>query len=242
MKTKPISDKDPRVTRPLLTVREAAWNLAIAESTFRDWARGYRRSAGRNASVGEAVVTALPAKGREATIPFIGLVEGLVLAAFRQTGIPLQRIRPALAILAREIGLEHALASKGLYSDGAEVLYSYAERGREGLDELAESLVVVRSGQHVFVDVVRDYLKLIHFASDGWPDRVSLPAYRSAKVIVDPRFAFGRPIFEHGGARVEDVLDRWRAGESTHELAEDFGVPASEIEDAARATSIRAAA
>jgi uncharacterized protein (DUF433 family) len=240
---KALSPEDPRVAWPLLTVREAAWNLAVAESTFRDWARGYRRQNGRAQEVvGEPVVTCLPGRRRDASIPLVGLVEGLVLHAFRTTGVPLQRIRPALTVLRQEIGLEHALASKGLYSDGAEVLYDYAHRHGSELGALAESLVVVRSGQYVFVDTIRDYLKLITFAKDGWPDRISLPAYRSAKVIVDPRLAFGRPIFEHGGARVEDVIDRWRAGESAADLANDFGVSAEEIEDAARATSIRAAA
>lgn len=240
---KPISPDDPRIAWPLLTVREAAWNLAIPESTFRDWALGYRRQdRATRTVVGEPIVTCLPGRRRDASIPLVGLVEGLVLAAFRETGVPLQRIRPAIAVLRREIGLDHALASRGLYSDGAEVLYDFARREGGELDEVAEDLVIVRSGQHVFADAIRDYLELITFGADGWPERVTLPAYRSAKVIVDPRLAFGRPIFEHGGARVEDVIDRWRAGESPEALADDFGVSAGEIEDAARATSIRAAA
>ena len=100
--------------------------------------------------VGEQVVTCLPSRGRDATVPLIGLVEGLVLAAFRKTGVPLQRIRPALTVLGREIGLEHALASRGLYSDGAEVLYDFASREGNPLGDVTEDLVVVRSGQHVF--------------------------------------------------------------------------------------------
>jgi hypothetical protein len=48
------------------------------------------------------------------TIPFVGLAEGMVLAAFRETGLPLQRIRPALERLEPEMGLEHALASEHL--------------------------------------------------------------------------------------------------------------------------------
>lgn len=239
-----IAPDDPRVAWPLLTIREAAWNLAVAASTFRDWARGYRRlnRLAQPAVVGEPVVTCLPPRGRDATVPLVGLVEGLVLAAIRQTGVPLQRIRPALAVLSREIDLDHALASRALYSDGAEVLYDYTHAVGSDLSDVAENLVIVRSGQHVFADAIRDYLKLITFGDDGWPDRVALPAYRSARVVVDPRVAFGRPIFEHGGARVEDVIDRWRAGESALDLAHDFGVSAEEIEDAARATSIRAAA
>jgi hypothetical protein len=38
----------------------------------------------------------------------------------------MQRIRPAIVVLARELGLEYALASRRLYTDGAEALYDYA--------------------------------------------------------------------------------------------------------------------
>ena len=41
----------------------------------------------------------------------------------------MQRVRPALDVLAKEIGLKHALASKALYTDGAELLFDYARQG-----------------------------------------------------------------------------------------------------------------
>lgn len=43
----------------------------------------------------------------------------------------MQRIRPALAELERDIGIAHALASRKLYTDGAEVLYDYGESHRD---------------------------------------------------------------------------------------------------------------
>jgi uncharacterized protein (DUF433 family) len=236
----PLVPGDPRVVEPLLTVRETAWNLGIPESTFRAWAHGYVRKGRARLVVGEPVVTTIRTRGREATVPFIGVAEGLVLAAFRRSGVPLQRIRPALRRLIEEIGLDHALASRSLYSDGAEVLYDYAATHDD--PSVGEELTVVRSGQRVFREAVRDYLELISFGSDGWPTVLRLPVYRRARVIIDPHRAFGLPLFEHGGARVEDVLDRWRAGESFAELADDFGVPAEEIEDAARAAAAHAAA
>ena len=45
------------------------------------------------------MVTALPARGREATLPFIGFAEAYVLSAFRHAGVPMQRIRPAVDYL-----------------------------------------------------------------------------------------------------------------------------------------------
>jgi hypothetical protein len=61
-------------------------------------------------------------------MPFIGLAEAYALAAFRKAGVPMQRIRPSVDVLARELGLEHALASRRLYTDGAEVLYDCAQQ------------------------------------------------------------------------------------------------------------------
>src|SRR5215212_5046861 len=57
-------------------------------------------------------------------------------------GVPLQRIRPAVEVLEKEIGVDHALASKRLYTDGAEVLFDYANK--RGEREVME-LVVVRT-------------------------------------------------------------------------------------------------
>lgn len=51
-------------------------------------------------------------------MPFVGLAEGLVLAACRQARVPLQRIRPTLQRLQQDLG-EHALDSQRLDTDGA---------------------------------------------------------------------------------------------------------------------------
>jgi len=172
-------------------------------------------------------------------MPFIGFAEAYVLSAFRRAGVPMQRIRPAVEVLTSTIGVEHALASEKLYTDGAEVLFDYAS-SHEDKDLL--ELVVVRTGQRQFTAVVKDYLKRIHYGNDGWADRVRLPIYKQVEVVVDPRRGFGLPILVHGGARVEDVVDRFEAGDSMADIAEDFGVSRDEVEDVVRGTRRAAAA
>ncbi|HVF06895.1 MAG TPA: DUF433 domain-containing protein [Frankiaceae bacterium] len=235
---------DERFSVPLYTLREAATHLGVPGQTFSRWARGYTapRPSGKP-TVSPPVVTSLRGEPGRPVVPFVGLAEGMVLAAIRRAGVPLQRIRPALAALERELGVAHALASERLYTDGAELLYDYAgttsdEDVREGL----QNLVVARSGQRVFAEVVAAYLRRISYADDGWAMRVELPAYHVATVLADPRVNFGQPYFAIGGVRVEDVLDRWHAGESWDELAGDYGIPAREIEDAVRVSKQRAAA
>lgn len=230
---------DERFTVALYTLSEAASALGVPSTTFQTWARGYvRRPPGKSVVSGAAVVTSLPSQHGQPSVPFIGLAEGMVLAAIRHQGVPLQRIRPALDVLQRELGVEHALASAKLYTDGAEVLFDYASHTG---DESASDLVVVRHGQRVFSEVVSSYLTRITFGRDGWAQRIRLPEYQQAQVIVDPRFAFGQPSFIHGRARVSDALERFWAGDDLETVSREFGVPVAELEDAVRVASRRAA-
>lgn len=162
----------------------------------------------------------------------------MVLAAFRQGGVSLQHIRKAVSILEHEIGIGHALASRRLYTDGAVILYDYAD-AKDDL-ELA-GLTEVVSRQRVFSPVVVEYLKRIEYGKDGWAQKLVSPATPRPIVVIDPSRGFGQPIFLHGASRVEDVIDRWRAGDPLGEVAEDFGVPQEDIEDVLR-VSLPAAA
>lgn len=220
---------DTRFELPLYTISEAARFLGVSPATFGTWAHGYlRRFPGRRDVTGDPILTSFAAERGEPTIPFVGLAEGMVIAAFRKAGVSMQHLRKAVGVLEQEIGLDHALASRSLYTDGAVVLYDYAER--VGDEEVADLTVVV-SQQRVFADVVKEYLTRIEYGKDDWAARLISPATRQKVIQVDPRRSFGQPIFVHGAARVEDVIDRWKAGEHLSEVAEDFGVPFEDVED-----------
>lgn len=234
-----ITKRDIRFDEPLYTIAEAARVIEVPPSTLASWTQGYVRDRpDRPAVIGEAVVTAFPAEGRAPSIPFVGLAEAMVLAAVRRSGVPMQRVRPALARLERELGISHALASRKLYTDGAELLFDFSADEIER--DVVSSLVVVRNGQHVFVDVVREQLQRIEFGTDGYATLLHVPGYRS-DVVCDPVRSFGRPIFARGGTRVDDVMARFQTGESIDELTEEFGVSVADIEDALRVASRRAA-
>ena len=224
---------DVRFTEPIYTVAEAARFLGVPPSTLDTWAHGYlRRPAGRPEVRGAPIITSTNAPPNFPTIPFVGLAEGMVLAAFRRADVSLQHIRRAVSVLEREIGLRHALASRRLYTDGAVILYDYAETA----DEELAGLTQVVSRQRVFAPVVEQYLRRIEYADDGWAARLVSPATPRSVLLVDPERSFGQPIFIRGAVRVEDVIDRWRAGDSLAEVAEDFGVPVEDVEDVLRVT------
>jgi hypothetical protein len=129
---------DQRVRRALFTLRESAAYLDVPASTLHQWARP---------SDGPGLITIFPRAGRSATVPFVGFAEAYVLSALRHAGVPMQRIRPAVARLSEECG----------------------------------------------------------------------------------------------GARVEDLVDRFRSGDSVADIAEDFDVPQDEVEDVIRVATRLAA-
>jgi uncharacterized protein (DUF433 family) len=214
-----------RFSVPLYTSDEAARFLGVHPSTFATWARGYSRGDTR----AEAIVTTVDASPNQPAIPFVGLVEGLVAASFRRAGVSMQHVRKSLKAIEDHLGLEHALASRRLYTDGAEILYDYAQEHEE-----QQLLAVVVSGQRIFSDLVQQYLQRIHYAADGWAERLYLPITQRPLVLVDPRYSFGRPLLPDG-APFEEVLNRFRAGEPVHSLASDFELKVGDVEDVIRA-------
>ena len=163
---------DPRFAEPLYTVAQAARLVGMSPSTLASWAKGYRHRFPDRPTVAKGPVITSLAPNAGATIPFVGLVEAIVVQAFRRTELPLQRIRKALDVLAAEGDIAHPLASRRLYTDGAEVLYDYATDAGDGQLRL---LTVVSSGQRVFDEVVDAYLRRVHFADDPWASEVIVP-------------------------------------------------------------------
>jgi uncharacterized protein (DUF433 family) len=230
---------DFRYTLPIYRRAEAARLVGVSPSTLRNWAQGYvfKRLNGEQTVSAPLVTTEPPPHGQGPSVPFVGLAEAYILAAFRQAGVPMQRIRPAIKRLEETFGLAQALASERLCTDGAEVLWDYGRSSTEPSDqEFVDGLVVVRNGQGVFREVVKDYLTRVTY-EDGWAKMIELPTYPDARVIVDPRINGGQPTLADRGIRVADVLDRLHAGESPEDLSYDYDLPLSVIES----LSLRAA-
>ena len=77
--------------------------------------------------------------------------------------------------------LGHVLASRSLYTDGAEVIYDFAEWSGDSEADDVRQLVVVRNGQHVFNEVVDRYLRRVEFAGEGYAQLIRLPGDRQPR-------------------------------------------------------------
>jgi uncharacterized protein (DUF433 family) len=213
------SVEDRAYTTPIYGQGEAAHIIQAPPTSFARWAHGHRFQQRTPGEFGWSppLLTGVQG-GRGYTVPFNALAEGFIIESFRRVGLPMARIRPAIEVLREEIGLDNALLSERLQTDGAEILY------RNGEDEL----VVVRNHQGVFNAVVAEFLQSITYR-DGFAQHLRLPSFESVDVVVDPHRNSGQPTVDRLGVRVEDIVSRVRAGEQIEEVAEDFGLERPEL-------------
>lgn len=212
---------DSRFRAPLYTIPEAAYYLRRAPTTLGNWVHGGGETA--------PLVSSTPSPiRRQAEIPFIGLAEALVVAFLRRKGISMGKIRRALEELAKEMTLEHALASRRLHTDGVGVFFRYAQAADDG--EIGYMAEVIQQ-QYVLDGIIDEGLTIVSFSDDGWAGRLVLPFGDRELIEVNPKRGFGKPRFVHGGAPMMSVLDRLEAKEPIKSAARDFDVPAEDIEE-----------
>lgn len=225
--------RDAHYITPLYRKAEAARLIAVPPSTFRNWAIGYafKRLDGSEVVSQPIITTIQPTTPQGLSVPFVGLAEAYIVAAFKEAGVPMRRIRPAVLWLQEHIGLDQALASERLKTDGAGVLWDYGHQtGDEADRQLVEGLVVVRKGgQQVFRPVVANYLKRVTY-ENGWTRVIELPTYPGVNVIVDPWINGGQPTLAARGVRVADIVDRLTAGEDAADVALDYDLPRREVD------------
>lgn len=214
----PASDR--RASLPLYTAADASFYLDIPESTLRRWVHPDDHS--------EALITALPQKGHQPFIPFIGLAEAFILAAARRHRLTPRAIREGVEAIKTEYGIDHALAHRMIYFDKVN-----AEIGiRRDLDHHERA----RDHQIQLLDAVAPFLVFIDFGSDDYARKITLPRF-PVRVTASPSVAGGFPIIQKTGVRLKDVLQLEEAGASYDEIAEESGLTNPEVEELLAAAS-----
>ncbi len=222
-------EEDFRRTVPLYSIAEAARILDMSPSTMRSWitqsVSSRRNARGEREPIVTSIDVVRPVDWR---IPFVGLAEAYVLSFLRKRGISMQRIRRAVDALKKENSIDHALASKRLFTDKFDLFYEYEEENKDRVDL---KLVRPYDGQTVIVSVIEDLLELITYADDDdkYARRLRIDRYGEANVVVDPEMSFGRPIFADTGVRICDVLGRVEAGEDLSEVAQDYDISEAKV-------------
>lgn len=222
-------DVDQLRRTPAYSYVEAAHYLNLPPSTLSSWFRGQAYTQDGQIRQFRPVIR-LDGQAGEG-LSFLNLVEAHVLAAIRREhSIPLQKVRRALEYVKKKLGIERPLADARFETDGVDLL----------VHELEKLVNVSREGQLEIEPVIRTFLKRIERDPGGIPiklypfTRKSLSTDEPAPVEIDPRVAFGRPVLIGRGVPTAVLADRFKAGDSLADLAEDYDTSTETIEEAIR--------
>jgi uncharacterized protein (DUF433 family) len=220
-------ERDPQ-ERPVYYLSDAAHYLSIPVATLRSWVSGqvYRAGEG-NRRFHPIIEVPKPGVG---LLSFMNLVEIHVLGAIRrQYGISLQKVRKALNYLKKQFPSRHPLADQQFTTDGLGLF----------IDKYGRLINITRDGQMEMRKLIAGYLQRIDRDPAGVPLRL-YPFTRANQpddpklVAIDPAMAFGRPVLAGTGLATEVIARRFEAGDAMNVLADDYGRPQQDIEEAIR--------
>ena len=209
---------------PAYTVAEVAHYLNLPRSTVRYWATGKDSS--------PALIEV--ADTEPVALSFLNLVELHVLAAIRRKhAVPMPKVRRAIDYLRENTQDEsdqlHPLISKQLQTDGLDLF----------IEQYGRLVNISSAGQLAMRVIIEAALRRIERDRRGIPIKL-YPFTRSnindapAMVVIDPSLSAGRPVITGTGLATEIIAERYKAGETVAELAEDYDREEAEIEEAIR--------
>jgi uncharacterized protein (DUF433 family) len=214
---------DPRQL-PAYTLADAARFLGINPSTLHSWTRGRASLQGNRQRFSKPLLQ-LPEKG---LLSFENLIEAHALHAIRtRHEISMAKVRIALEYAETHEGIDRLLLSEQLLAGAGDLF----------IDKLGELINLSRSGQLAIRQVLRVYLERVErdergLASRFYPLIPGVSQTEPKAVVIDPRLSFGRPSLSTAGISTFILAERFDAGESLEDLAEDYGVELTYIRQA----------
>jgi uncharacterized protein (DUF433 family) len=107
------------------------------------------------------------------------------------------------------------------------------------INKFGQLINVTQSGQIALRELLKAHLHRVEHDRAGTAARL-YPFTRKRDlleprvVVIDPHVSYGRPVLVGTGIPTAVIAERYKAGESIDDLAEDYGRSRTEIEEAIR--------
>jgi uncharacterized protein (DUF433 family) len=140
------------------------------------------------------------------------------------------RVRAALAYVMTRLEVDRPLIDTRFQTDGVNLF----------VDELGQVVNVSREGQLEIVSMIGMHLARIERDPRGIPVKLfpftcqHAAVEAPSPVEIDPSVAFGRPVLRGRAVPTAVLADRFKAGDTLRELADDYEVSIETIEEAIR--------
>jgi uncharacterized protein (DUF433 family) len=214
--------------QPAYSITEASRYLSIPAATLRSWVAGRKYPTGAGPKFFRPIIQ-LTANARDG-LSFANLVEAHVLDAIRRHHqVQLSKIREAIHYLRQHFGSNHPLSEQRFQTDGIDLF----------VEKFGRLIDVTQSGQITLRELLKAHLHRVEHDHTGaavrlYPFTRKRDLHEPKVVVIDPHISYGRPVLAGTGIPTAVVAERYKAGESIDELAEDYGRSRKEIEEAIR--------
>ena len=220
-----IVSEHPLLDRELYAYPEIDRILDLGAGTARRWINGYR-SAGAAYS---PVVRKEPLEADRAT--WGEFIEVYYLSRFRDSGIPLQRLRRTLEAVRERTEYHYVFGDdKVLYADSAELEVIYEIQESEGFS----TFLVKRTGQTKFALFVEAKQRLERITYEEGVARALKPRLDLDHVVVHADRFFGKPKIDDTGISPDAVARLVWGGTPVDTVSDLYGLPPSTIDEAGR--------
>jgi uncharacterized protein (DUF433 family) len=218
---------------PAYSVAEAAHYLHMPEETLRSWVAGRLYPVGGQRKRSRPLIHLDDPKRQY--LSFVNLVEAHVLVSIRRRyGVKLPKVRKALDYLRRQFRIERPLVDQTFQTDGLDLF----------VERYGDLINTSREGQGAMKEIIGAYLERIERDGAGMPIKLypftrnteaeSLRGSNPRVIVMNPAVSFGRPVITGTGIPASSVYERYKAGDSVAELALDYQLEVSAIEEAIR--------
>jgi uncharacterized protein (DUF433 family) len=218
---------DPRGI-PNYAISEAARYLRIPAGTIRSWVAGRRYKTTKGIQQFSPLIATPEQKPR--LLSFTNLIEVHILRAIRKEHqIQLDKVRTALDYLESQLQVPHPLARQQFRTDGINLF----------IERYGTLINASQAGQTALKDALNAHLERIEPDDSGlaiklYPFTRSHEEHSPRIVVIDPRVAFGRLVISGTGIPTQIIAERYYAGDSIDDLADDYNCDRQTIEEAIR--------
>jgi uncharacterized protein (DUF433 family) len=220
-------DTDIR-NQPSYTLAEASRYLKVAPATLRDWFVG-RRSSAKGNSAERSRPLIKPSRNPPPVLSFYNLIEAHVLRSLRiDHSVRMNSLRRAIEAAQKQFNIERLLLHPDLRTDAGKLL----------LERYGQLIDLSASGQIAMRHMFSEHLARVEWDEWKFPVRlypfsssiVSAPEDRAVSIAAN--IAFGRPVLASSGITTEAIAGRIDCGETIENLAADYDLSTSDIEQA----------
>jgi uncharacterized protein (DUF433 family) len=223
---------DPRLL-PSYSVAEAARYLRMPGETLRSWVVGRWYPVAGQSKRSRPLIHLDDA--RQQYLSFNNFVEAHVLAAIRRRhGVKLPKVRTALDYVKQQFKIERPLVDQTFQTDGLDLF----------VERYGHLINASREGQQAMKEIISVYLTRIERDAKGLPIKLypftrdtesdAAPKSDPRIVVMNPAVSFGRPVIAGTGIPVSSIYERYKAGDSVANLAQDFNLETGAVEEAIR--------